>query len=75
MTKNRGGANSDRNGTGKKIHVFFARIKKSYYLCNPVDSIKGSTYTVDVAQLVRASDCGPEGRGFKPHLPPENEIR
>gem|GEM_PF-700382 len=25
---------------------------------------------VDVAQLVRASDCGPEGRGFEPHLPP-----
>ena len=26
---------------------------------------------VDVAQLVRASDCGSEGRGFEPHLPPE----
>ncbi len=25
---------------------------------------------VDVAQLVRASDCGSEGRGFEPHLPP-----
>lgn len=25
---------------------------------------------VGVAQLVRASDCGPEGRGFDPHLPP-----
>lgn len=23
-----------------------------------------------VAQLVRASDCGSEGRGFDPHLPP-----
>ncbi len=23
-----------------------------------------------VAQLVRASDCGPEGRGFDSHLPP-----
>jgi hypothetical protein len=23
-----------------------------------------------VAQLVRASGCGPEGRGFKPHLSP-----
>ena len=31
---------------------------------------------VDVAQLVRASDCGSEGRGFEPHLPPplEKEI-
>ena len=27
---------------------------------------------VDVAQLVRASDCGSEGRGFEPHLPPDN---
>jgi hypothetical protein len=25
---------------------------------------------VVVAQLVRASDCGSEGRGFEPHLPP-----
>ncbi len=27
-------------------------------------------YTVDVAQLVRVTDCGSEGRGFEPHLPP-----
>ena len=26
---------------------------------------------VNVAQLVRASDCGSEGRGFEPHLSPE----
>ncbi len=25
---------------------------------------------VRVAQLVRASDCGSEGRGFEPHLSP-----
>ena len=25
---------------------------------------------VDVAQLVRAADCGSVGRGFEPHLPP-----
>ncbi len=25
---------------------------------------------VGVAQLVRASDCGPEGRGFNSHHPP-----
>ena len=29
---------------------------------------------VDVAQLVRASDCGSEGRGFEPHLPPYREC-
>ncbi len=27
---------------------------------------------VDVAQLVRASDCGSEGRGFETHPPPQN---
>ena len=27
---------------------------------------------VVVAQLVRASDCGSEGRGFESHHPPEN---
>ena len=27
-------------------------------------------YMVTVAQLVRASDCGSEGRGFEPHLSP-----
>ena len=26
---------------------------------------------VDVAQLVRATDCGSVGRGFEPHLPPQ----
>ena len=26
---------------------------------------------VVVAQLVRASDCGSEGRGFEPHFPPK----
>ncbi len=26
---------------------------------------------VVVAQLVRASDCGSEGRGFESHLPPK----
>ena len=27
--------------------------------------------TVAIAQLVRASDCGSEGRGFEPHQSPE----
>ena len=30
-------------------------------------------YTVVVAQLVRASVCGTEGRGFEPHLPPNKK--
>lgn len=29
---------------------------------------------VDVAQSVRASDCGSEGRGFEPHLPPLRAV-
>jgi hypothetical protein len=29
--------------------------------------------TVDVAQLVRASDCGSECRGFESHLPPKQK--
>ena len=33
------------------------------YLCRPKN-------TVAVAQLVRASDCGSEGRGFETHQPP-----
>ena len=30
----------------------------------------GALDMVGVAQLVRASDCGPEGREFETHLPP-----
>ena len=33
-------------------------------------SLQRKSKMVDVAQLVRASDCGSEGRGFEPHLPP-----
>ena len=41
-----------------------------------VVSKKGITFApekikmVVLAQLVRASDCGSEGRGFEPHTPP-----
>jgi len=31
-------------------------------------------YTVVVAQLVRASVCGTEGRGFEPHHPPKKKL-
>ena len=48
---------------------FFARTKKVYYICIPIRPFDG--HTVDVAQSVRASDCGSEGRGFEPHLPPK----
>ena len=29
---------------------------------------------VSLAQLVRASDCGSEGRGFDPHTSPSEEM-
>ncbi len=29
---------------------------------------------VDVAQLVRALGCGPGGRGFNSHHPPQNNL-
>ena len=29
---------------------------------------------VGLAQMVRASDCGPEGRRFDPDIPPHNPI-
>ena len=46
----------------------FAEIKKyiKFAPCLRIDR----QYMVDVAQLVRASDCGSEGRGFEAHLPP-----
>lgn len=34
---------------------------------SPEISIFAASNTVDVAQLVRASVCGTEGRGFEPH--------
>jgi hypothetical protein len=40
-----------------------------YYICTAIEKCNN---TVVVAQLVRASDCGSEGRGFKSHLPPKN---
>ena len=30
---------------------------------------------VDIAQLVSASDCGSEGRGFESHYPPQKKRR
>ena len=33
------------------------------------------TEMVDVAQLVRATDCGSVGRGFETHLPPLDPKR
>ncbi len=52
----------------KKSRRFFCGTEKVYYLCIP---IRRSAYQmVDVAQLVRALDCGSRCRGFESHLPP-----
>jgi hypothetical protein len=48
----------------KKILLFLFINQELFLLLHP-------QYTEDVAQLVRASDCGSEGRGFEPHLPPK----
>ena len=44
--------------------------KESIYLNFALQEIN----VVVVAQLVRASDCGSEGRGFEPHHPPANSF-
>ena len=36
---------------------------EKFYICAPEMEV--------VAHLVRASDCGSEGRGFEPRLPPK----
>ena len=38
------------------------------FVCNSGNEVDFDA--VGVAQLVRASGCGPEGRGFEPHHPP-----
>gem|GEM_PF-2200900 len=43
--------------------------KKLFYICTPNSEME------IVAQSVRASDCGSEGRGFDPHLSPTNFIK
>ena len=46
-----------------------------------VDSKKRLTFAtqnpnmVSIAQLVRASDCGSEGRGFDPHCSPSIKVK
>ena len=50
----------------KKIDRECCRIKKCYYLC--------SVQMVSIAQLVRASDCGSEGRGFETLCSPQERV-
>ena len=51
----------------------FGRKKKMPYLCAAFleSALEKTIYMVAVVQLVRASDCGSECRGFESHLPPQ----
>ena len=60
---------SVRTASVRAGQIVFA--KKSIYL----NFALRETDTVVVAQLVRASDCGSEGRGFEPHHPPAHKLR
>ena len=60
--------------TSKKKHRFaqkksqnLCQFKYKPYLCTAFEKC---TNMVAVVQLVRASDCGSECRGFESHLPP-----
>ena len=46
----------------------FGRLKKSPYLCTR------NSEMVPVVQLVRASDCGSECRGFESHRAPSESL-
>ena len=59
----------------KKKRVFLqniCRIKNYAYLCTVFQEKRfpKRRNMVNVAQLVRALDCGSKGRGFEPHLSP-----
>ena len=61
------------------FYQYLKLIKKFVFALYSTSNKKCATfaasYMVDVAQLVRASDCGSEGRGFEPLLPPEEVER
>ena len=48
------------------------RFKKNHYLCI---AFERDANMVAVVQLVRASDCGSECRGFESHLPPAKKRK
>ena len=55
----------------------FGRKKKMPYLCAAFleSALEKTIYMVAVVQLVRASDCGSECRGFESHLPPQRKKK
>ena len=56
--------------------LYFCSIQHLQKVVVPLFSLPKDLYyplclMARVAQLVRASGCGPEGRGFDPHLSPQ----
>ncbi len=49
------------------MHKILESEGKISYFCIPAEGENSYFFMVAVAQLVRASDCGSEGRGFEPH--------
>ena len=58
--------NSLKNNSDFNIEIFVSVIKIRTFV-----KLKNM---VVLAQLVRASVCGTEGRGFEPHIPPHYKI-
>ena len=56
----------------QKNCLFLCYIKDYPYLCTAFEKC---TNMVAVVQLVRASDCGSECRGFESHLPPAKKRK
>ena len=52
---------------GDFFEYFICKVGNCPYICSAKNKM------VDVAQQVRASDCGSEGRRFEPDLPPSTE--
>ncbi len=48
----------------------YCKEAKKHLLLHP---FAPQNYMVVIAQLVRASDCGSEGRGFEPRFPPKKK--
>ena len=53
---------------GDFFEYFICKVGNCPYICSAKNKM------VDVAQQVRASDCGSEGRRFEPDLPPPQKT-
>ena len=58
------------------IHIFVNTYNTYSYFT--LDFLFPNIYNINMvglAQMVRASDCGPEGRRFDPDIPPQVYVR